>query len=315
MVKILYTIMAILLIANLALAWTPFEINDRGVVRSDAGVVRQIVHSSTGLHSGTSNFGRNRAPYIHGIVPDGNIETIMIGGITFTRRNITCFNPDTLAGTFKLRFSWNQAQFDSIEDRYADVLLSFDVIVPPEGTTERTFYGSTTRHQGNNLDDLVYVMREVLTPTAPFVLIFEPNGQSGFDVDLTNLTFGWTANANTEDWFLDQGNIHVDFLGTDSTAAIGYHGLVFYILNVQREPWTSERVQLNFTWVNGYEFGWRAVMPAWRNENQTNTMLVFGLPQSFINQYGNVRCYANYSYTIPGGIKCRGDHVVPRMQP
>lgn len=314
MVRTLHAIMAILLIANLALAWTPFEINDRGVVRSDAGVVVQITHSSTGLHSGTTNFLRNRAPYIHGTVPDGNIQTIMLSGITFTRRNITCFNPDTLAGSFKLRFSWNETEFDSIEDRYSDVLLSWPVIVPPTGTTERTFFGSTTRHQGNSLDDLVYVMQNVLLPGSPFVLIFEPNGQSGFDIDLTNLIFGWTSDVDAEDQFLDQGDVHLNYLGSDSTAALGYRGLVIYITRVEREPWTTERLQLMFSWPNGGELGQRAVMPAWESEYQTQTMMVLGLPMSFINQHSHVRISAN-PYMEPGGIQCRGDLITVKMQP
>jgi hypothetical protein len=316
--KTLLLFAVLLLTAQALFAWETVLINDMATVRADVGRVCKVTRNTADLHGGTNLYSQSQTPIIHFQVPAniGQMETVMLDGAYFTRRNPPCTNADTVAGTWYWAFSFYADGIDSVEDRVSDPIDSADVIIPPTGTTPRTFYSSLSRLQHNHWDHFLPNLVNDFQAGSWVVLRFVPRIQSGVSINASQISMKVSTDADAEAWGLDWGDPLVQYLGNDSTCLNGYHGLVICVNRVERTPWTSERLQLNFTYnLNLEPFSSRFIMPAWTNENQTIGKIYLGLPMSYIQQHPRMYYYANSYWTIPEGIKCRGETVVTKMQP
>jgi hypothetical protein len=305
------TLIALFALVVPAFALTTVTVNDRGAIRADCGQVCRVVRSDAPVRAATTLFARSYIPFIHGIVPGGPLQTLVLEDLRFARRDHSCISAETLAGRLELAFSFSRSGVDSVEDLFTDPIAVCPVIVPPASQTSRTFFSSTARPQGTGLDDFITGF-QMIGAGNPFVIRFIPEPVVGLEVDLSDVIIKTGGNPDLETGLLDEGGLPLMYLGTtaDSVIQRSFTGLLIYV-PYTREPWTSNRIQLSLT-VAG--FGWdlmsRSFWPIYPNEDATTGIMVWGLTRQDMATipYNSPQIYS------PEG-PCRADHITVRYQP
>jgi hypothetical protein len=307
---ILVFLITILLAAN-CLAWTPVNVNDRGMLNHDG--LRHWVNRGNGLSdytfsSRTTLFGRESKFFYHFLRPEADIETIMIGDLRFNEFLPPCADEDTLSGRFEMAHSYGIGHVDSILDWDSNPEWMSPIIhFPMTGYTNRFFFSSLSRTQGNDWDDMVTQINR-LPPGTPLVLRFVPSGQSGFLINAEDQPFrmAYTTDLAQETSFLDIGDPRIQYLAPEVVA--NFHGPVIRGL-ATRDPWTGGRAIFRF-FAGNTEVASKEIALAWP-EHQTRTNICIGLIPDFLMEYPNLTISANGQE----GATCRVDSLTIYCQP
>jgi hypothetical protein len=312
--RALLSLAAVLILAALALAWMPVNVNDTGSLNDD-GFHRWVTRGHD-LSSRRSLFGRESRFFIHFLRPEvDDIETVMLGDLRFNEFLPPCADRDTLRGRFVMAFSGSVEEVDTMWDWNSEpVWTSPPVAIPYTGYTTRYFFSSRSRLQGNAWDQLVTQLDTLFgtDPPSPIVIRFMPEGQSGFIINdaVQPFSMAYSTDLSQETDFLDVGDTRIRYLSP--AEALAFHGSVIRGIS-KRDPWTSQRALFHFFLPGGIDLAPKELTIPWL-EDQTRLTIYLGLTPEFVAQYPTVTYYANgRPPEVP--TQCRVDTLTTYYRP